>query len=324
MKRILALLLSLCLLAHPAIANTTHYNVPLPVQGGSPNTWGTIVNSAFVSFDTNTWNASFGTAVGVNAPSASGSNITLTAPINNVQNIAFTGTGKALILPAMNASSSVVPGGIFYVNNVGSFAFEIFANDGTTAVVTSLLPGASVSIQLLTNGTANGTFQVYGPFLTNAVSGPGSSTSGDVATFNGTTGNVIQDSGILYTNVAQLNVSESFTATQSVTPQSPTISGSTFTPVFATSNSTNITLVHASCPCTIANPSGTIVPGTDITIAVQQSASGSDTVSWGSYYKFSGATAPTLSTTATVVDLVPCHVWSSTDLLCGFVGNFTP
>jgi hypothetical protein len=75
----------------------------------------------------------------------------------------------------------------------------------------------------------------------------------------------------------------------------------------------------------VANPSGSIVPGTDITIEVQQSASGNDTVgTWGSYYKFSGGISPTLSTAANAVDLIPCHVSTSTDLFCGFAGNFTP
>lgn len=125
--------------------------------------------------------------------------------------------------------------------------------------------------------------------------------------------------------VALLGTEQSFTKNQAVTPVTVTISTVTFTPAFANSNSFNIQLVHASCPCTIANPSGTIVPGADIVIAVQQSSSGSDTVgTWGSEYKFSGGTAPTLSTSANAIDLIPCHAWSTTDLLCSSVGNFAP
>jgi hypothetical protein len=122
----------------------------------------------------------------------------------------------------------------------------------------------------------------------------------------------------------QSTAATAFTATQSVTPTTLSISTATFTPTFGTSNTYKLQLVHASCPCTIANPSGTIVPGTDIVIEVQQSSSGSDVVgTWGTYYKFSGGVAPTLSTGASADDMIPCHVSTSTDLLCGFIGNFS-
>lgn len=84
-----------------------------------------------------------------------------------------------------------------------------------------------------------------------------------------------------------------------------TISTATFTPTFNTSNDFLITLVHASCPCTIANPSGTITPGQKGILYVVQSSTGSDTVgTWGSEYLIAGGTAAiTLSTAANAIDV---------------------
>ena len=79
-------------------------------------------------------------------------------------------------------------------------------------------------------------------------------------------------------------------------PCTLTISGSTYTPNFDTCQQPYVLLVHASCPCTIANPSTTLRNGQNGVVTVVQSSTGSDTVSWGTSYKWAGATAPTLST----------------------------
>ena len=166
-KRLLTALAVLCLLAVPVIAaTTTHYSFVLPTVGASQNVWGTVLNTAFNGVDTAIWNASQGTTIGVNAPSASASNITLTNPINNIQQIAFTGTGKSLFLPAMNATASLVVGGTVVIQNTGSYAFAITSQDTSTVIVPSLAPGQFVRLTLDANGTANGTFTVEGPYLT--------------------------------------------------------------------------------------------------------------------------------------------------------------
>jgi hypothetical protein len=108
-----------------------------------------------------------------------------------------------------------------------------------------------------------------------------------------------------------------FTAGQAVTPTTLSISTATFTPTFATSNNFNITLVHASCPCTIANPTG-VIAGQSGTLVINQSSSGSDTIgTWGSNYKFAGATAPTLSTGASAVDVFGWYAIDTTHIVIG-------
>jgi hypothetical protein len=99
-----------------------------------------------------------------------------------------------------------------------------------------------------------------------------------------------------------------------VVPTTLAISTATFTPN-GTSNNYNITLVHASCPCTLANPSVTPVAGQTGKIVVTQSATGSDTIgTYGSFYKFSGGTAPTLTAAANSVDLLSYYVIDATHI----------
>lgn len=108
-----------------------------------------------------------------------------------------------------------------------------------------------------------------------------------------------------------------WSATQSATPQSLTISGSTFTPAANAGNYIKLTLVHASCPCTLANPSGTPVAGTAGVIEITQSATGSDTIgTWGSSYLYTGGTSTiALSTGANATDTLSYYVRDSTHIV---------
>lgn len=88
-------------------------------------------------------------------------------------------------------------------------------------------------------------------------------------------------------------------------PSTLTISTATFTPVSVGANTFRVVLVHASCPCTIANPSSAAVDGERFIMEVWQSATGSDTIgTWGTNYDFGTAGAPTLSTGANKGDFL--------------------
>jgi hypothetical protein len=108
-----------------------------------------------------------------------------------------------------------------------------------------------------------------------------------------------------------------WTGTQSSTPQTLTISGSTFTPAATAGNNVKFTLVHASCPCTVANPSGTVTPGTSGVMEVTQSATGTDTIgTWGSSYIAAGGTSTlTLSTAAGATDTLSYYVRDATHIV---------
>jgi hypothetical protein len=133
-------------------------------------------------------------------------------------------------------------------------------------------------------------------------------------------GNAVNAAGGMLT-YAIFGTANVWTAPQSVTPTTLTISASTFIPN-NTSNNYVVILVHAACPCTLANPS-TMTPGTTSNIEIVQSATGSDTIgTWGTFYKFPGGTKPTLSTAPNAVDALSCNIVDSTHALCNEGGNY--
>jgi hypothetical protein len=111
-------------------------------------------------------------------------------------------------------------------------------------------------------------------------------------------------------------------AQAALAPQNIAISGSTYAPVIANGINYEVTLVHASCPCTIANIASPPV-GQSFYLTVIQSATGSDTIgTWGTSYKFSGGIKPTLSTGANAVDILPVYCRTATFCAVVFAGNF--
>lgn len=106
-------------------------------------------------------------------------------------------------------------------------------------------------------------------------------------------------------------------AAAAVSPVVLTISTSTFTPTFGTGNDFSVTLVHASCPCTLANPTGPVTPGQHGIIYFIQSATGSDVIgTWGSSYLSSGGTSTlVLSTAANAIDVFSYAVKDSTHII---------
>lgn len=121
-----------------------------------------------------------------------------------------------------------------------------------------------------------------------------------------------------------LNGTNVWSGQQSGAPTTLTISTSTFTPN-GSSNNYAMTLVHASCPCTLANPSATPVAGTGGQIVIKQSSSGSDTIgTWGSDYVASGGTSTiTLSTGANAIDILAYYVIDSTHVALSLLPNFS-
>lgn len=141
------------------MTTTTYYSLNIPVNFGSTNVWGTLLNGDLGQIDTAVWMASLGTVIGVNSQS-SATSITLTNPLNNIQEISFSATSQKLILPAMNATFSLVKGGLLRVKNIGSDAFSVVAQDGTTTIVSNIAAGQGISLTLVDNSTANGSFLV--------------------------------------------------------------------------------------------------------------------------------------------------------------------
>lgn len=106
-----------------------------------------------------------------------------------------------------------------------------------------------------------------------------------------------------------LNAANAWSGAQRGTPVNIAISTSTFTPNFNTGQNFEIDLTSA-CPCTLANPSTTLVAGQSGIIEVHQDGSGSRTIgTWGSDYQYVGGTSTiTLSTAASAIDYLPYYV----------------
>lgn len=75
-------------------------------------------------------------------------------------------------------------------------------------------------------------------------------------------------------------------------------------------NNFSVTLAGAR---TLANPTN-IVPGQSGIITIRQDATGSRTLAYGSNWKFPGAAAPALTTTANYVDVLAYYVISATEI----------
>jgi hypothetical protein len=81
-----------------------------------------------------------------------------------------------------------------------------------------------------------------------------------------------------------------FSAPVNTSSSAPT-SGATITPNFNASNDFAVTLINADCPCTIANPSGSLVAMRGGVIAITESSTGGDTVTWGTNYRAVGGSS---------------------------------
>lgn len=205
---------------------------------------------------------------------------------------------------------------------------------GTLAVTVSKTGGVAFAASATTDTTnaaniSSGTLAAArggAGTITGALKGNGSglvsqAACGDLS--NGATG-CSTATGTSGATLPLLNGTNVWSGQQSVTPVSISSGTATITPTGGSNNYT-ATLVHANCPCTLANPSATPVAGTGGQIVVIQSASGSDLIStWGSDYEASGGTSTlVLSTGANAVDVLSYYVRDSTHIELSLLTNFS-
>ena len=95
--------------------------------------------------------------------------------------------------------------------------------------------------------------------------------------------------------------------------------GATITPDFSDSNNFSVTLGGNR---TLANPTN-LVAGQSGCIWITQDGTGSRTLAYGSYWDFTGGTAPTLTTTANAVDCLVYAVQSSTRITAQLITNLS-
>ena len=115
---------------------------------------------------------------------------------------------------------------------------------------------------------------------------------------------------------AKTNVTQAFTKGQGGAVTALT-DGATITPNFANSNNFSVTLGGNR---TLANPTN-ITAGQSGIIVITQDSTGSRTLSYGSYWKFAGGTAPTLTTTANAVDVLAYYANTTTTITATLISN---
>lgn len=111
------------------------------------------------------------------------------------------------------------------------------------------------------------------------------------------------------------NTPQSITKGWAVTPVNYGIQAAAGTLLMDWSQSNSALFTFGAGNLTVANPVG-IRPGQNYQIAVKQDAVGGRTITWGSMFKWGGATAPTLSTGAGNKDVLSCWADTATTLEC--------
>lgn len=91
-------------------------------------------------------------------------------------------------------------------------------------------------------------------------------------------------------------------------------SGTSFTPDMANYANFHFTLTGN---VSMVNPSTESVGRSGVFVFIQDGTGSRTITSWGTDYEFAGGTAPTLTTTASAVDLIPYYVYASGRILVG-------
>ena len=121
-----------------------------------------------------------------------------------------------------------------------------------------------------------------------------------------------------WASFATLTTAQSFSAAQRGTISALT-DGATITADFAVANNFSVTLGGNR---TLANPSN-LTAGQSGAIWITQDGTGSRTLAYGSYWDFTGGTAPTLTTTASARDCLVYAVQSSTQITATLITNLS-
>ena len=185
-------------------------------------------------------------------------------------------------------------------NRITNLATPTVSTDAVTKAYADALVDGSTSGSF-TNLTVTGTTT-----LATALTGILKGTSGVVS---------VATAGTDYAGIA---TAQSFTAGQRGAVSALT-DGSTITPDFAVANNFSVTLGGNR---TLANPSN-LVAGQSGVITITQDGTGGRTLAYGSYWKFAGGTAPTLTTTASAVDVLAYYVNSTTKITATLIANIS-
>lgn len=202
-----------------------------------------------------------------------------------------------------------VMGGVTLINDVTELSFVGCTVSGTTpnATATCDPPGIEFS---------DGVNDVLGAVSLQFING-GITIGG--ASPNANASFIWANTTDIWTSVAHKFIDPAG-ANQAIAPTTYAEFGGTFNIAFTNGINGNLALNHTDCPCNIANPTG-VYAGLSGNLTLVQSASGSDTVTWSSVWKFSNGVPPTLTTTANAVDVLPYYCRTPSFCVVTFIGN---
>jgi len=227
----------------------------------------------------------------------------------------------ALASATAAANSATAAGASASAANASAFAADASADEAAALVAgltipTGIVKGNGTAFSAAVAGTdylapaaIGTTVQAYDADLTTLGAG-GSSARSFLGLVIGT------DVQAYNAQNAVLDVTQSFSKAQRGTP-SPLTDGATITPDFAAANNFSVTLGGNR---TLANPTN-LVAGQSGVIVITQDGTGSRTLAYGSYFKFSAGSAPSLTTTASAVDVLAYYVESSTRITARLIGD---
>lgn len=192
---------------------------------------------------------------------------------------------------------------------------------GSGGTVSSVSTGCSLTGGPITTAGTVSLASVLSNTVLGNVSGstacPGPLTATQLSTMLGLGTAAFINTGSSGATVPILNVSNSWGAGQSVAPIALT-DGATITPNFSSGNIFTVTLGGNRALANPTNPTA----GKCGMFFFTQDATGSRTLTFGSSYKFSGGSVPTLSTAPNAVDLISYCTQSTTFIASNLLGNF--
>ena len=201
------------------------------------------------------------------------------------------------------------------------------ASDGQTPMTGNLDANSNKIVNLATPTlTADAVTKAYADALVGG-SGTGSFTTltvtGTTTLATSLTGVLKGTSGVVSvatagTDYAGVGTAQSFTKGQRGAVVALT-DGATITPNFNDSNNYSLTIGGNR---TLANPTN-ITAGQSGVIVITQDGTGGRTLAFGSYWDFSGGTAPTLTTAASAVDVLVYYVNSTTSITASLISNIS-
>jgi len=213
------------------------------------------------------------------------------------------------------------------MNDLAAALTDSVAADGQTPMTGNLNLGNNKIVNLLTpTVSTDAVTKAYADALVGG-SGTGSFTT---LTVTGTTTLATSLTGILKgtsgvvavatagTDYAGVGTAQSFTKGQRGAVVALT-DGATITPNFNDSNNYSLTIGGNR---TLANPTN-ITAGQSGVIVITQDGTGGRTLAFGSYWDFSGGTAPTLTTAANAVDVLVYYVNSTTSITATLISNIS-